>query len=553
MRRILLSFVTVLVVLVSLLGFTYSYEFNEDNVVKFSLIGPATLYLEVYDEYEEYGITCKYGNEDISDDIIIDNSSVDTSKLGDYKVKYSININDREEYVYRIVKVLDSTKPELTLKGDSNQTVLVDGTYVEFGYNSIDNFDGDITDKVLVNGSVDTSKIGEYDITYTSTDSSENSVSLVRKVKVIKPIITIENFESNIVTSSSYNVDRYSNTVIKNNFTNDGVYYEGYVKKNSDTYKIKFKNITNKEEYIFNMNKTRSNYYSGNMNLTTIPYGTYDVYVVTDTEERLHNGLSNLTRIVRSKIGDKLITFTYTDNNVRVLVEKFKYEYDFVIDPGHGGSEIGAANGVIEEKNMNLKQSLYEKCRYESMGFKVYLTRYNDTYGELLGNKNMVDLQRRAITTGYYGSVAKVAYSNHHNAVANPNARGFEFLVANDIDQEHLSVNKELYYKYLKYYNLEESRRIYSRNLDNGEILDKTNNQIYPYQNYYAMIRIPYELFNVYVTIYEPIYISNTWEFNWYWINKKVIDITEIKIETYVKYLGGTYNSDNSSCIKILN
>ena len=63
------------------------------------------------------------------------------------------------------------------------------------------------------------------------------------------------------------------------------------------------------------------------------------------------------------------------------------------------------------------------------------------------------------------------------------------------------------------------------------------------------VIRIPKELFNVKTVIYEPIYMSNTNDFNWYWNKKKWIDVTEIKIEEYVNYLGYTYNSDNSSCI----
>lgn len=37
------------------------------------------------------------------------------------------------------------------------------------------------------------------------------------------------------------------------------------------------------------------------------------------------------------------------------------------------------------------------------------------------------------------------------------------------------------------------------------------------------MIRIPNELFNVNTVIYEPIYMSNINDFNWYW-NKKEMD-----------------------------
>ncbi len=552
MRRNILTFMAIIVIIISLLGFTYSYEIADDNVIKFSLIGPATLYLEVNNTYEESGVVCKYGNIDVSDQVVIDLTKINISKVGEYRVKYSFSVNDREEYIYRIVKIIDSTNPVITLNGNVNDTVLIYGTYVEAGYTAVDNYDGDITENVKVEGNVNTQKEGNYKINYTVIDSNNNKTVVTRNVSVKKPVITIEDYESNIVTASSYNVYKYSNTVIKNAFTENGVSIEGYVKKDNDTFKIKLKNITNKDEYLFNMDKIRGNYYSGNLDMTTISYGTYDAYIVGSEEEKLQNGLSNLSRIVRSKIGDKLITFVYEDNKVKVLVEKFKYQYDFVIDPGHGGSESGAANGVIEEKNMNLKQSLYEKCRYESMGYKVYLTRYKDGPAELLGNDKMLELQRRALTIGYYGSVSRVTYSNHHNAVNNTSARGFEILVSNNATEEQLKVNKELYYKYLKYYELEESRRIYSRDLDTGDIYDKTGNQIYPYDDYYAVIRIPRHLFNVYVTIYEPIYISNPIEFNWYWINKKIIDTTEIKIKTYVDYLGGTYDEDNSSCLSIL-
>ena len=82
-----------------------------------------------------------------------------------------------------------------------------------------------------------------------------------------------------------------------------------------------------------------------------------------------------------------------------------------------------------------------------------------------------------------------------------------------------------------------------------GNSLDKVAGKVYDYIDYYAMIRIPMELFNVKTVIYEPIYMSNINDFNWYWTNKKWIDVTEMKIEEYVNYLGKTYNSDNSSCI----
>lgn len=41
---------------------------------------------------------------------------------------------------------------------------------------------------------------------------------------------------------------------------------------------------------------------------------------------------------------------------------------------------------------MNLIQSMYEKCRYQSMCLKVYMTRYDDTYGNLMGTNKLDDL-----------------------------------------------------------------------------------------------------------------------------------------------------------------
>ena len=49
-----------------------------------------------------------------------------------------------------------------------------------------------------------------------------------------------------------------------------------------------------------------------------------------------------------------------------------------VIDPGHGGSDPGAVNGKVYEKDINLKISklIYDKLK--SRGIPVYLTRSTD-------------------------------------------------------------------------------------------------------------------------------------------------------------------------------
>ena len=545
MRKIYYISIILIVLIVSFLGITYSYSYNLEGEVNFKLIGPGTLYIDVDSEYEEYGIQVFVNDIDVSDNVIIDNSQVDTTKLGEYKVKYQYD----DEYVYRIVKVIDKEKPVIKLSGGEEIFILQGGKYEEAGYTVSDNYDTNLENQVTINGKVDTSKEGKYTLTYTVSDNSGNKSETIRTVIVKKPEISVENY-TNRVNANSYNVYLYSNTIIKNSFNKKGIYYEGYIRDYSNNYRIKLKSKNNKLEYTYNMTSTRSNYYSGNLDLTTVTNGTYDIYVIGNKEERLINKLDIYTKIIRAKVGNKLVTLSYNDDYVTILVEDFEYKYDFVIDPGHGGSDIGASNGLILEKDLNLKVSKYEKCRYESMGYKVYMIRYDDSYGEMLGNSNMDQLDRRALTTGYYGAVSKITYSNHHNGSLNTNEHGFEILVQNSITKEELSTELSILNKFKKFYNIyDDKKRIYSKDYDTDEIFDKSNGQIYSNKNYYSVLRIPYELYNVKNVIYEPIYMTNSNDFNWYYSSNNWIKVSEIKIKEYVTSIGGTYKSDNSKCL----
>ena len=544
MKKLYFVSIVLIVLVVSFLGITYSFEYDKDETVKFELIGPSPLYINAGSPYSEYGIKVLNGDIDVSSKVDIDSSSVDITQLGEYKVRYTYG----DQYIYRDVIVIDTSKPVINLMGGEEVYILLGGSYRESGYTVTDNADSDLESKVVVNGSVNTNAEGEYIIEYSVTDSSGNIGTATRKVIVRKAQIAVENNYVNRVSPTSYNVTLYSNTVVKNNFYKYGIYYYGYVKDATRNYKIKLKNRDNKLEYSYNMNAS-GNYYSGNLNLTTLENGTYDVYVIGNKEERLLNKLDAYTRIVRAKVGNKLATVTYDNDEVTITIEDFIYRYDFVIDPGHGGSEIGAENGIITEKDLNLIVSKYEKCRYESMGYKVYMTRHDDTDSELLGGNEMDHLDRRALTIGYYGAVSRVVYSNHHNGSLRGDY-GFEFLVSTHITKDELKPEMNLYKKFSDFYNLHDDViRMYSKDYETGQILNKSNGEVYSSRNYYSAIRIPHELFNVKVVIYEPIYLTNANDFNWYYSSGNWITVSEMKIEEYVKAIGGKYNPDNKKCL----
>jgi len=86
--------------------------------------------------------------------------------------------------VSRTIVYSDPIAPELTLKGQQLILVRRGKTYREPGFEAMDNCDGDITDKVVVNGTVDTSKDGTYVLEYSVQDASGNVTTATRTVIV---------------------------------------------------------------------------------------------------------------------------------------------------------------------------------------------------------------------------------------------------------------------------------------------------------------------------------------------------------------------------------
>ena len=78
----------------------------------------------------------------------------------------------------------DKEEPSLTLIGDDNIVIYKNSKYIEKGYTAIDKCDGDITNKVIVTGTVDTNRVGTYTINYKVVDNSGNEASVDRKITV---------------------------------------------------------------------------------------------------------------------------------------------------------------------------------------------------------------------------------------------------------------------------------------------------------------------------------------------------------------------------------
>ncbi len=85
----------------------------------------------------------------------------------------------------RILRDADPTPPEITLAGDDTVEIYTATTYEEPGFTAWDNNEGDITDRVTVEGTVNPYISGTYTLTYTVADVYQNTTTVTRTVKVI--------------------------------------------------------------------------------------------------------------------------------------------------------------------------------------------------------------------------------------------------------------------------------------------------------------------------------------------------------------------------------
>lgn len=163
-----------------------------------SLIGSSRITLEVNNAYAELGATATDDNDqdistpaaDLSSAIVIDSSAINSALVGTYIVTYNVTDSDGNAAIEmkREVKVVDTTKPVITLNGANPQTIARGRAYVELGATATDNYDLTVAVANINASAVNISVAGTYIVTYDFTDSSGNiAVQATRTVNVISP------------------------------------------------------------------------------------------------------------------------------------------------------------------------------------------------------------------------------------------------------------------------------------------------------------------------------------------------------------------------------
>ena len=187
-----------------------------NNNITFCLNGEKNYEILVNTEYKDEGIIANIFNKNISNKVKI-TSNLNINKIGSYYIKYNLKYFLNNYKLKRTILVNDKEQPSIKLDGETELSLYVGDIYQESGAIAIDNYDGDITDKIIISGTVDTSKVGTYELKYTIKDSSGNENFVIRKIIVKKKIVKPTTNYNCVKYSDNYNNDDPVIRYIKDN------------------------------------------------------------------------------------------------------------------------------------------------------------------------------------------------------------------------------------------------------------------------------------------------------------------------------------------------
>ena len=190
-----------LVVLAAAAWFTV-FRVNQFSL-ELVLTGEPNMLLEYGDSFTEPGVTpVLRGTLFLKDGYTPENleirreTDLNEGKLGKYIITYSTELLNCQASAQREIRVIDTKAPTITLTEDPEGSLTEGVIYQEAGFTASDNYDGDITERV-----VRTEEPGL--VTYAVTDSSGNPAVAKRKIPLrdlVLPEIQLEGGEDYVIT-----------------------------------------------------------------------------------------------------------------------------------------------------------------------------------------------------------------------------------------------------------------------------------------------------------------------------------------------------------------
>lgn len=147
-------------------------KFHKKGYVIYKLNGNSKVKVNYGDNYEDEYVTFKVNNKEVKDVVI--SSNLNIKKPGNYIIAYKLKLSSFNYYLFRVVSVIDNLKPTINLLGEDKVILDFNQAYKEPGFTATDNYDGDITNKVIVKNNVNIKKTGTYKVSYKVSDLNGN-------------------------------------------------------------------------------------------------------------------------------------------------------------------------------------------------------------------------------------------------------------------------------------------------------------------------------------------------------------------------------------------
>ena len=162
------------------------FGFNQVSLV-LDITGGEVLEMEYGTVYEEQGATARLcgsrffrGGFRVNAQVTAE-ADIDPDVLGDYHVTYQASWGLWEAEAVRQVRVVDKKAPLIAIVTNEDQLTVLGEPYVEEGYQAVDEYDGDLTDRVTA---VEENGV----VTYRVADNSGNETVVHRQIRYHDPV-----------------------------------------------------------------------------------------------------------------------------------------------------------------------------------------------------------------------------------------------------------------------------------------------------------------------------------------------------------------------------
>ncbi len=359
---------------------------NEKPVIEAS---DKEIYLNSEFDYLE-GVTAHDAEDgEIKDIEYIGEVKID--EVGDYQITYIVTDKNGQETRKTItVKVIVNQLPVINV---SDKTITINSDFDPLeGVTAYDTEDGTITDIVVEKNDVKTDTLGKYEVTYSVTDTYGQKVTKTITVTVSEKVLIEKEGEFYLDgikwnnASKKYEISGYLIQLGANNGIDDNLKFQ-----------LVLKNKNTNEKYNVNVDRWKDNlpydlgeengydyrgaWFKGELDLSGIPQGDYDLYMRSESDdyytETLFSNILNSSIDKRNEDDNKGYSFYVNLNKKNKAVE---------LSVRNGGLITTSASPTY--RNMI---NDYDNMSFDGNYLKVFGTSYN--YG--VDYSNLSNISRK--------------------------------------------------------------------------------------------------------------------------------------------------------------